>query len=65
MQVSNDQAPVCRQSSGDGNVGEISDLWLQEDNLLIVMLGLPWAGLINHYYLAFLSSRRGLRDNAF
>lgn len=48
MQVLNDQAPVCRQSSGDGNVGEISDLWLQEDNLLIVMLGLPWAGLINH-----------------
>ncbi|XP_042504225.1 NAC domain-containing protein 71-like isoform X2 [Macadamia integrifolia] len=29
--------PICRQSSGDGSLGELSGLWLQEDNLVIVM----------------------------
>ncbi|KAJ4959196.1 hypothetical protein NE237_026307 [Protea cynaroides] len=30
-------APICRQSSGDGSLGELSGLWLQDDNLVIVM----------------------------
>ncbi|XP_043715759.1 NAC domain-containing protein 71-like [Telopea speciosissima] len=29
--------PICRQSSGDGSLGELSGLWLQEDNLVILM----------------------------
>ncbi|KAJ4951623.1 hypothetical protein NE237_028455 [Protea cynaroides] len=29
--------PICRQSSGDGSLGELSGLWLQEDNWVIVM----------------------------
>ncbi|XP_062147212.1 NAC domain-containing protein 71-like [Alnus glutinosa] len=32
-----DQAPICRQASGDGSLGELGGLWLQEDNLVIVI----------------------------
>ncbi|XP_059644626.1 NAC domain-containing protein 71-like [Cornus florida] len=31
------QTPICRQSSGDGSLGELGSLWSQEDNLVIVM----------------------------
>lgn len=31
------EALICRQTSGDGSFGELSNLWLQEDNLVIVM----------------------------
>ncbi|KAA8522071.1 hypothetical protein F0562_012615 [Nyssa sinensis] len=32
-----DQVTICRQGSGDGSLGELGGLWLQEDNLVIVM----------------------------
>ncbi|XP_058086283.1 NAC domain-containing protein 71-like [Magnolia sinica] len=28
---------ICRQTSGDGSFGELTDLWQQDDNLVIVM----------------------------
>ncbi|KAF5729687.1 hypothetical protein HS088_TW20G00051 [Tripterygium wilfordii] len=31
------QAPICRQASGDGVLGEYGGLWLQEDNFMIVI----------------------------
>ncbi|KAF8412529.1 hypothetical protein HHK36_000497 [Tetracentron sinense] len=30
-------APICRQTSGDGSLGELSSLWLKDDNLVIVI----------------------------
>ncbi|KAI4338416.1 hypothetical protein MLD38_023480 [Melastoma candidum] len=30
-------APLCRQASGDGSQGEVGNLWIQEDNMRIVM----------------------------
>ncbi|XP_002519841.2 NAC domain-containing protein 71 [Ricinus communis] len=32
-----DQAPICRQTSGDGSFGEYGGLWSQEDNMVIVI----------------------------
>ncbi|KAI4372404.1 hypothetical protein MLD38_010642 [Melastoma candidum] len=32
-----DQAPLCRQASGDSSQGEVGSLWMQEDNLRIIM----------------------------
>lgn len=31
------QAPIFRQVSADGSLGELGGLWLQEDNMIIVM----------------------------
>ncbi|KAJ7952662.1 NAC domain-containing protein [Quillaja saponaria] len=32
-----DQTTICRQASGDGSFGELTGLWSQEDNLMVVM----------------------------
>lgn len=36
------QAPICISTSGDGSLGELSGLWLQEDNLMVVTC--DWRG---------------------
>ncbi|XP_030524573.1 NAC domain-containing protein 71-like isoform X2 [Rhodamnia argentea] len=32
-----EQSPICRQASGDGGSGDFGNLWMQEDNMTIVM----------------------------
>ncbi|KAK3434737.1 hypothetical protein EUGRSUZ_D02182 [Eucalyptus grandis] len=32
-----EQSPICRQASGDGGSGDIGNLWMQDDNMTIVM----------------------------
>ncbi|GFZ15434.1 NAC domain containing protein 71 [Actinidia rufa] len=32
-----EQAPIHRQSSGDGSLGEIGGIWSQDDNMVVVM----------------------------